>query len=475
MISKTTSIDFIRGSTMKTVTPQEALNLVHEANSLSRESITDLQKERLSAIVAHTRENSTFYREKYAGLPESPSLEELPPVTKQELTAQMQDWVTDPNFSEEALVKFIRDMGTLGHLFMDKYSVSTTSGTTGEPLRMLRDSRHVNINAALLQDRLYNSPLLKNFPEIFDTKTKFASVLATGGHHAAFTAFEKRRTALEKEGITGTMELLSIGEPVKEMVARLNNFQPEVITGYPSVLRVLAGEQQEGRLKIVPKIILCSAEQLTDETRLFIEERFSCPVGNVFCSTEGGEVSILCDHGRMHLNSDWIIVEPIDSMGNSVPPGTMSDAILVTNLMNAVQPIIRYQVDDCVILHEAPCGCGLPFPYVDILGRTDDMPSFEGENGRVRLSPIVFLNAVCDIEGLSIFQFIQSDPETLVMRVQYLKEADPEVVNRQILEEIQEQLVNHGLTKVTFFIEEGEPRRAVRGKKMKAYIKDFSE
>lgn len=458
---------------MKTVTPQEALSLVHDANALSREAIASLQKERLIDIVDHAREHSTFYKEKYAHLSDKPSLSELPPVTKQELTARMQDWITDPEFSEEALVTFIRDMGTLGHLFMDKYSVSTTSGTTGEPLRMLRDSRHVNINGALLMDRLYRSPLLKNFPGILDNRVKFASVLATGGHHAAFTAFEKRRTALEKEGITGTMILLSIGEPVEEMVARLNDFQPEVITGYPSFLQVLAGEQQEGRLDIAPKVILCSAEQLTDETRLLIEDRFSCPVGNVFCSTEGGEVSILCDHGHMHLNSDWIIVEPIDSNGNPVPAGTMSDAILVTNLMNAVQPIIRYKVDDCVILHDAPCECGLPFPYVDILGRTDDMPSFTGEKGRVRLSPIVFLNAVCDIEGVSIFQFIQPDQQTLVMRAQYLQDVKPDTVNREIIKCIQEQLVNHGLTNVAFSIEEEEPRRAVRGKKMKAYIKDF--
>jgi len=460
---------------MQTVTPQEALKLIHEADSLSREEIAMLQKERLDVMVAHARENSAFYREKYAGLPDKPPLEALPLVSKQELTARMQDWVTDPDFSEEALVAFIRDMGTLGHLFMDKYSVSTTSGTTGEPLRMLRDSRHVNINGALLQDRLYNSPLLKNFPGILNKKAKFASVLATGGHHAAFSAFEKRRTALEQEGITGTMELLSIGEPVGEMVARLNAFQPEIITGYPSVLRVLAGEQQEGRLKIAPRVILCSAEQLTDETRLLIEDRFSCPVGNVFCSTEGGEVSILCDHGHMHLNSDWIIVEPIDRDSNPVPPGTMSDAVLITNLMNAVQPIIRYRVDDCVILHEKPCECGLPFPYVDILGRTDDIPSFKGESGTVRLSPIVFLSAVCDIEGISIFQFIQLDPETLNIRVQYLENADRETVNQEILQEVRGKLVDNGLKNIVFSIEEAEPRRAVRGKKMKAYIRDFSE
>lgn len=36
----------------------------------------------------------------------------------------------------------------------------------------------------------------------------------------------------------------------------------------------------------------------------------------------------------------------------------MADAMLAPNLMNAVQPILRYRVDDCVILHHVPCGCG---------------------------------------------------------------------------------------------------------------------
>lgn len=458
---------------MKAITFEEAVELVKEGNTLSREEIAAVQQKRLREIVAHARKHSAFYREKYANLPDDPSLDQLPPVTKQELTARMQDWICDPEFSEDELVDFINDSDQFGKLFKGKYSVSTTSGTTGEPLRMMRDSRHVNINAAILQVRLYNSPLLKNAPDVADKKARFASVLATGGHHAAFSAFKKRQLALEAEGITGTMELLSIGEPVEEMVRRLNEFQPEVITGYPSFLNVLSGEQKEGRLNISPKVILCSAEQLTDETRKLVEKRFHCPVGNVFCSTEGGEVALLCDHGKMHLNTDWIIVEPVDKAGNPVEPGAMSEAILVTNLMNAVQPIVRYFVDDCVILHEDQCECGLPFPYVDVLGRTDDMPAFEGAKGMVRLSPIVFLNAVCDIEGISIFQFIQPSPTELIMRVQYLEEANPDEVNRIILESVTGDLANHGLSGISLSIEEKEPRRAKKGKKMKSYVKDF--
>src|SRR5262249_56278911 len=43
---------------------------------------------------------------------------------------------------------------------------------------------------------------------------------------------------------------LSVFEPVADLVGRLNDFQPEHITGYTSSLEVLAREQREGRLQL---------------------------------------------------------------------------------------------------------------------------------------------------------------------------------------------------------------------------------
>ena len=101
------------------------------------------------------------------------------------------------------------------------------------------------------------------------------------------------------------------------------------------------------------------------------------------------------------------------------------------------------------------------------------MPSFSSPNGTVRLSPIVFLAAVCDVTGLSIFQFIQADPQSLTMRVQYLEEGDRMSIDQELTQIIEKVLADNGLENVSFSIEEAEPRRAVKGKKMKAYIKDF--
>ena len=52
---------------------------------------------RLAALVAYARTSSPFYRALYRGLPaEDVPLRDLPPVTKPQLMAHFDDWVTDP-------------------------------------------------------------------------------------------------------------------------------------------------------------------------------------------------------------------------------------------------------------------------------------------------------------------------------------------------------------------------------------------
>jgi hypothetical protein len=52
------------------------------------------QERRLSALLAHARTESPFYRHLYRGLPaDGVELRDLPPVTKPELMAAFDDWV----------------------------------------------------------------------------------------------------------------------------------------------------------------------------------------------------------------------------------------------------------------------------------------------------------------------------------------------------------------------------------------------
>ena len=60
----------------------------------------------------------------------------------------------------------------------------------------------------------------------------------------------------------------------------------------------------------------------------------------------------------MHVADDLVILEPADADGNVVPYGQPADRLLLTNLFNLAQPLIRYDLVDAVTMTDEPCPCG---------------------------------------------------------------------------------------------------------------------
>ena len=56
-----------------------------------------------------------------------------------------------------------------------------------------------------------------------------------------------------------------------------------------------------------------------------------------------------------------------------MPAGEPGHTTLLTNLANHVQPLIRYDLGDGVLVHRAACACGSPLPVIEVEGRGDDM------------------------------------------------------------------------------------------------------
>ena len=108
-----------------------------------REGATGLDRRqgaRLSALVAHARASSPFYRVKYRELPDQPSLRELPVVSKPELMGAFDDWVTDPQVNRAGVEAFIADRARIGTRYLGRYFVCRTSGTTGHPGLFVHDA-----------------------------------------------------------------------------------------------------------------------------------------------------------------------------------------------------------------------------------------------------------------------------------------------------------------------------------------------
>ena len=132
--------------------------------------------------------------------------------------------------------------------------------------------------------------------------------------------------------------------PLDELVDELNAFRPAFLGSYPSVLDLLAREQEAGRLVIAPVVVTSGGEHLSSLVKARLMRQWDCQVWDGYNATEAMPLTIPCVWGRFHVNADWMILEPVDADRRPVPPGTLSTTTLVTNLANHLQPIIRYEL-----------------------------------------------------------------------------------------------------------------------------------
>jgi phenylacetate-coenzyme A ligase PaaK-like adenylate-forming protein len=170
--------------------------------------------------------------------------------------------------------------------------------------------------------------------------------------------------------------------PIPEIVAGLNAARPTVLTGYPSVIHLLALEALAGRLSIDPNWVATSGEQLTDDIKRSVRSAWGVEIYDTWGCTEG-IFACSCSPGRpMHLPDDLAIVEPVDENNDPVPYGQPATKILLTNLYNKTQPLIRYEINDPMTMIDEPCECGSGHRRItDIQGRLDTY--FEYENGTI--------------------------------------------------------------------------------------------
>jgi phenylacetate-coenzyme A ligase PaaK-like adenylate-forming protein len=199
-------------------------------------------------------------------------------------------------------------------------------------------------------------------------------------------------------------------QSLAEIVRQLNDWQPHMLAGYASMMRILADEQLAGRLHIQPHMIIPGSEVLTDETRRRIEAAWGHPPFNAYGATESGGAlaAETSDHSGLYLFEDNVIFEVVDEQYRPVPPGAYGDKVLITTLFGRTQPLIRYELRDSVRLATQPSGIEWPFARIDgIQGRTEDflrLPAVSG--GEVAVHPITF-HHVLDSLPVSGWQVVQ--------------------------------------------------------------------
>lgn len=372
-----------------------------------------IARARLAELVAFARERSPFYRRRYASLPatvESTSL--LPPVTRAELMASFDELCTDRGIRRAEVERFLADRGAVGRLFLGRYPVWKSSGTSGVPGLFVQDAPAMAAYEALVAAQVESAGM--DPARLVAGGGRSALVIATGDHYASITAWERVRRVFP----AATARSFSVLAPLPELVAELDRFRPAYLASYPSVLALLAAEQRAGRLSIAPALAWSGGETLAPRMREAIERAFGCPVVNEYGSSECLAIAHGCREGWLHVNSEWVILEPVDADGRPTAPGETSHTVLVTNLANRVQPVLRYDLGDRVTLAARPCACGSPLPAIRVAGRSAEPLAFRAGDGRTVPIPPLALETAAEIAAAGArFQLARVAADRLAVRV----------------------------------------------------------
>jgi phenylacetate-CoA ligase len=395
---------------------------VMAANHDSARGLARRRQARLAQLLDAALNGSRLYRELLADATARTPLEDLPVVTRSQLMERFDDWVTDPCLTLDGLRAFTADPSRIAEPWQGRYMVWESSGTSGQPGIFVQDAQAMAVYDALEALRRCAPRPLQRWLDPLCLAERIAFVGATSGHFASYISVQRMRTL--NPWLAGNTRSFSIQMPTPELVAALNGFAPTVLATYPTAALLLANEAGRGALHIAPREVWTGGETLSPAVRACIEQELRCPVRNSYGTSEFIAMGWECAHGHMHLNADWVILEPVDEHYRPVPPGQPSCSVLLTNLANTVQPLIRYDLGDQVTLQAGPCGCGSPLPVMVVQGRQDESLQMAGHDGQtVTLLPLALSTVLEDDAGVFDFHLRQENDHTLVLRLPATGEA----------------------------------------------------
>lgn len=420
---------------------------------------------RLRATIDFARTYSPYYRALYRGLPptDTLALEQLPVVHKRALMAHFDEVVTDPAVTRRAVTRFVADPRRIGRPFLGRYAVWSSSGTCGEPGYFVHDGRALAVYDALELLRFRAANAAAGAAAAWTPAQRYALVAAIDGHFAGIATL--RRLVLLYPWLAPTTRAFSLLQPVAGLVAELNAYQPALLATYPTAAEMLADEQEAGRLRLVAlREIWTGGECLPSPVRARLARVFGATVRSGYGASEFLSIGWECTHGRLHLNADWVVLEPVDERGRPVPPGVPSHTVLLTNLVNRVQPLIRYALGDSVTLDRDACPCGCALPSMTVEGRHDDVLVYSRADGApVKLLPLVLATVMEDEAGVNDFQLVQPDPGVLGVRLGRGERG----CRRRVLRALRAHLGAQGLGHVRVSIERIGPQRDARSGKLR--------
>ena len=399
----------------------------------SREKILQLQEKKFRKMIKFAYKNSSFYQDLYRskGISEKDlgviKIDDLPIVDKDVILDNFDDVVTTQDINKQGILDFLEKSKDPNELYLNKYHVVHTSGSSGK------------IGVFVYSKKDWDS-FFPYITRVFDFKLKKNKSVffgAAGGHFlgASFSAWLD--IGLSRFFVNS--RIFDITKPLTLHIKKLNAFQPNILGGYFTGLKILAEEQEKGRLQIHPDIIVNCGEGIITKDKEYIEGVFGVSMTNLYGLAECAVMGVGKNrYDGIYLMDDLALVE------------IREDHALLTNLYNKTQPLIRYRIND--FFEEKIDACGkMPFTLVDnIVGRNESMLWLENCYGEMDfVHPIVIVEFY--VKGLEKFQIVVKDKKSFDF-LAVITDTDKEQMVNKIREKLDKILLEKKFTNVRYHV-----------------------
>ena len=341
----------------------------YRANSrLNRAEFEARRLQKFRDFVRFVNQRSPFYQELIKARnidPATATPEQFPVLTKSILMANFDRIVTDKRVTKAGIAEFLTRSHDPTEKLQDHFTVIHTSGSSGEVGYFVYAPEDLarGMSFGRRSQRQQARPKRRGRGGRF----RIAFFGATDGHYAGVTMVGGIGRGMTRLFLRTA--LFEVNSPLSEVIAGLNEFQPDFLIGYTTALKILGEKQQEGALHIAPMMIGASGEATTKGDKEILEKAFGCGVMNSYgCSEHLGMGAALPGSEEIVLYDDDLIFEFAD------------DHCLVTNLFNHTLPLIRYRMSDTL----KPVANHAHQPYLvieNLIGRNELQPEFLNREG----------------------------------------------------------------------------------------------
>lgn len=358
-----------------------------------RERIEALQLERLRKLISHAGKHVPYYCELFkkigfsvANINSVADLQRIPLLSKQLIRNHLEEFKSD---QAHGMARF------------------NTGGSSGEPLIFFIGNERVShdVAAKWRATRWWDV-------DIGDRE------IVVWGSPIELTAQDRVRQFRDHLMRTTLIPAFEMSEAkLDEFVARIRDFHPQMLFGYPSSLSLIARHAEkrgQAMNDLGIKVAFVTSERLYDHQRDDILRVFGCPVANGYGGRDAGFIAHQCPEGGMHITAEDIIVEIVDKDGNPVPHGEAGE-VVVTHLATGDFPFIRYRTGDVAVLSDRKCPCGRGLPLLEeIQGRTTDFVM--AADGTI-MHGLAIVYPIRDIPGIAAFKVVQETLQRTVVQI----------------------------------------------------------